>query len=128
MQEFILRWTLEPLAHTLHDNRQDGSLYTSITSLENKKQATFCAVADHSNRDRARVHIMHLEDEVSGEASLCNTRTIPGNTGRCLVVRIILGYEYGEYCKDKKAMNLVTSGAFTVDRGFSVVSLVVKAM
>ena len=66
-----------------HDNCQDGSLYISITSLDDRKKATFCAVADCTHSDRDRVHISGLEDNVSSEtslgASLGNSRMISGD-------------------------------------------------
>ena len=101
-QKFILGRTWDRLARAQHDNRQDGSLYISITSLYDRKRATFCTVADHSDRDRDRVCILRLEDNASGETSLGtslgNCRAIGGDAGRCSVVRMIEGCEYGEYC------------------------------
>ena len=40
-QEFILGRTWDRLVCAKHDNRQDGSLYISITSLDDRKKATF---------------------------------------------------------------------------------------
>ena len=122
------------MARAQHDNRQDGSLYFSITSPDDRKQAAFCAVADRIDRDRDWVCILRLEDDARRETSLGvsldNSRTIAGDAGRCLVVRtrMIEGYEYGEYCEEKKAMNRVIGGAFTADRGFSALALAVEAM
>ena len=62
--------TWDRLAHMQHDNRQDGLLYISITSLDDRRKATFCAVADPTNCDRDRVRILCLEDDANGEASL----------------------------------------------------------
>ena len=96
-QEFILGRTWERLAHVQHDNRQDGSLYISIMSSEDRKKATFCTVADPTDRDRHRVRILRLEDDASGETSLGashgNSGRISGYMGRCSVVRMIKGYE-----------------------------------
>ena len=69
-QEFSLGRTWDHLARAQHDNRQDGSLYISITSLDDRKKATFCAVADRIDRDRDRVRILRLEDDASEETSL----------------------------------------------------------
>ena len=108
-QEFILGRTWDCLARAQHDNRQDGSLYILITSLDDRMKATFCAVADRTDRDRDKVHILRLEDDAGGETSLGaglgNSRAIGGDAGRCSVVRMIEGYEYGEYCEEKKATN-----------------------
>ena len=102
LQEFILGRTWDRLVRGQHDNRQDGSLYISITSLHDRKKATFCAVADCTDRDRDRMRILRLEDDASGGtslgASLGNSPAIGGDAGRCSVVRMIKGYEYGEYC------------------------------
>ena len=96
-KEFFLGRTWDHLAHAQQDNRQHGSLYISITLLENRKKATFCAVADHTDRDRDRVRILRLEDDASGETSLGtslgNNLTIDGDAGRCSVIRMIEGYE-----------------------------------
>ena len=71
-QEFILGRTWDCLAHTQHDtsNQQDGSLYISIMSLDDRKKATFGAVADRTDCDRDWVTILHLEDNTSGETCL----------------------------------------------------------
>ena len=69
-QEFILRRTWDRLARAQHDNQQDGSLYISITSLDDRKKATFCEVADRTDRDRDRVRILCLEDDTSGETNI----------------------------------------------------------
>ena len=102
LQEFILGRTWDPLARAQHDKRQDASLYILITSLDDRKKATFGEVADRTDRDSDRVHILRLEDDVSGEPSLCaslgNSLVIGGYAGRCWVVRMIEGYEYSEYC------------------------------
>ena len=131
-QEFILGRTWDRLARAQHDNQQDGPLYISITSLDDRKKATFCVVADCTDRNRDRVRILRLEDDASGEtslgASLGNSRAIGGDAGKCSVVRMIEGYEYGEYCKEKKATNRVIGGAFTADGGFSALTLAVEAL
>ena len=131
-QEFILGRTWDRLALAQHDNRQDGSLYISITSLDDRKKATFCAVADRTDRDRDRARILCLEDNASGEtslgASLGNSRAIGSDAERCSVVRMIEGYEYGEYCEEKKATNRVIGGTLTADGGFSALALAVEAM
>ena len=131
-QEFILGRTWDRLAHAQHDNRQDGSLYISITSLDNRKKATFCAVADRTDCDRDRVRILRLEDEARGETSLGaglgNSRANSGDAGRCSVVRMIEAYEYGEYCEEKMATNRLIGGGFTADGGFSALALAVEAM
>ena len=44
------------------------------------------------------------------------------------MLRMIEGYEYGEYCEKKKAMNRVIGGGFTADGGFSALALAVEAM
>ena len=89
-QEFILGRKWDLLACAQHNNRQDGSLYISITSLDDRKKATFCAVADRTDRDRDRVYILSLEKDASGEkslgTSLGNNRAISSNAGRCSVV------------------------------------------
>ena len=68
------------------------------------KKATFCTVADRTDRDRDRVRILRLEDDASGEtslgASLGNSRTIGREVGRCSVVRMVEGYEYSEHCEE----------------------------
>ena len=131
-KEFILGRTWDRLARAQHDNRQDGSLYISITSLDDRKNATFCAVADHIDCDRVRVRILHLEDVASGEtslgASLGNSRKTGGDVGRCSVVGMIEGYEYGEYCEEGRATDRVIGGAFKADGGFSALALAVEAM
>ena len=131
-QEFILRRTWDRLARRQHDNRQDGSLYISITSLDDRKKATFCAVADRTDRDRDRVRILRLEDNASGEitlgASLSNSRAIGGDVGRCSVVWMVEGYEYGEYCVEGRATDRVIGSAFTADGGFSALALAVDAI
>ena len=128
-QEVNLGRTCDRLARAQHNNRQDGSLYISITSLDDRKKATVCAVADHTDRDRDRVRVLRLEDDASGEtslgASLGNSRAISVDARRCLVVRMTEGYEYGEYCEEKKATNRVIGGAFTADGGCSVLALAV---
>ena len=53
------------MARAQHHNRQDGSLYISIRSLDNRKKATFCFVADRSDFDKDRVCILHMEDNAS---------------------------------------------------------------
>ena len=132
LREFILRRTWDRLARAQHDNRQDGSLYISITSLDDRKKATSCAVADRTDGDRDRVHVLRLEDDASGVTSLGaglgNSRTIGGDAGRCSVVRMIEGYQYGEYCEKKKDTDRVIAGAFTADGGFSTIALAVEAM
>ena len=76
--------------------------------------------------------ILHLEDDASGEtslgASLGNRRGIGGDAGRCSVVRMIEGYEYGVYWEEKKTKDLVIGGVFTADGGFSTLALAVEAM
>ena len=62
-QEFTLGRTWDKLVCTQHDNRQDGSLYISVMSLNDTKKATFCPVADRTQHDRDRVHILCLEDD-----------------------------------------------------------------
>ena len=88
------------LARAQQDNRQDGSLYISITSLEKRKRVTFCAVADRTDPDRDRVRILRLEEDASRETSLGESlgkgRAIGGDVGRCLVVRMIEEYESSE--------------------------------
>ena len=44
------------------------------------------------------------------------------------MVRMIEGYEYGEYCEGKKATDRMIGGAFTADEGFLALALVVKAI
>ena len=131
-QEFILGRTWDRLERAQHDNRQDSSLDNSITSLDDRKKATFCAVADRTDRDWGRVYIFRLEDDASGEtslgASLGNSRAIGCDAGRCSVVMVIEGYEYGEYCEEKKATNRVIGGAFTADGVFLALALAVEAM
>ena len=120
--EFILGRTWDHLACAQNNNWQDGSLYISITSIDDRKKATFCAVADCTGRDWDRVRVLRLADDASGEtrlrAGLGKSKTISGDAGRYLVVRMIKGYEYGEYCEEKKATNRVIGVAFTEDRGF----------
>ena len=131
-QEFILGRTWDSLARTQLDYRLDGSLYISITSLDDRKKATFCAVAGRTDHDRDRVGILRLEDNASGEttlgASLGNSRAIGGDAGKCLEVRLIEGYEYGEDGEGKKATDRVIGGSFTADGGFSALALAVEAM
>ena len=130
-QEFILGRTWHRLARAQHDNRQDGSLYISITFLDYRKKVTFCAVADRTDRDSnsLRVCILRLEDDTSRVtslgASLGNSRASGGHAGRSSVVGMIAGYEHGEYCKEKKATNRVIGGAFTAHGGFSALALAV---
>ena len=92
-QEFILRRKWDRLACAQHDNRPDGSLYILLISLDDRKKATFCAVADRTDRDRDRVRILRLEDDSSVEtslgASLGNSRAIGGDAGRGSVFRMI---------------------------------------
>ena len=57
--------TWDRLARTYQDNRQDGSLYILITSLDDRKKATFCPVDDRSDRDRDRVRNVRSEDDAS---------------------------------------------------------------
>ena len=120
------------MAHAQHDNWQDGSLYISIMSLDDKKEATLCAVADRTDRVRDRVHILSLEDDASRETSLGvslgNSRTIGGDAGRCSVVRMIERYEYSEYCEEGRATDRVIGGEFTADMGFSALALAVEAI
>ena len=68
-QVFILRRTWDRFARVQNDNRQDGSLYISITSLDDRKEATFYAVADCTHCDRDRVCILRLEDDASRETN-----------------------------------------------------------
>ena len=132
LREFILGRTWDRLARAQHDNRQDGSLYISITSLDDGKKVTFCAVADRTDRDWDRVRIIRLEDNASGETShgagLGYSRTIGGDAGRCSVVTMIEGYEYGEYCEKKQDTDRVIGCAFTADGGFSALALAVEVM
>ena len=44
------------------------------------------------------------------------------------MVRMMEGYEYGEYCEEGRAMDRVIGGAFTADGGFSALPLAVEAM
>ena len=101
-------------------------------SLDDRKKATFCAVADRTDRDKDRVLILHLEGDASGEtslgANLGDSRAIGGDAGRCSVVRMVEGYESGEYCEEGRAMDRVIGGAFTADGGFSALALAVEAM
>ena len=131
-EEFILGRTWDRLARTQNDNRQDGLLYISITSLDDREKDTFCAVAARTDGDRDRVRILHLEEDVRGEtslgASLGNSRTIGSDAGRFSVVRMIEGYEYSEYCEEGRATDRVISGAFTMVGGFSALPLRVEAM
>ena len=131
-QEFMLGRTWDRLARAQHDNPQDGSLYISITSLDDREKATFCAVADRTYCDRDRVRILRLKDDASGETSLGvslgNSRMIGGDAGRCSVVRMIEGYEYGEYCEEKTVTNRVIGGAFKADGRFSALAFAVEAM
>ena len=73
-----------------------------------------------------------MEDNASREASLHrslgNSQTIAGDAGSCSLVRIIEGYEYCKYCKEKKATNQVIGGAFMVDGGFLALALALEAM
>ena len=41
---------------------------------------------------------------------------------------MIEGYDYGEYCEDKKASNRVVSSVFMADVGFLVLTLAIEAM
>ena len=120
------------LAGAQHDNWQDRLLYILITSLDDRKRATFCAVADGTDRNRDRVRILCLEDNASGEtslgASLGNSGTIGGDARRRSVVRMMEGYEYGEYCEEGRAMDRVIGSTFTADGGFSALPLAVEAM
>ena len=54
-------------------NRQDGLLEVSITSLDNRKKATFCAIDDRTDPDRDRVCLLPLADNASSETSLCTS-------------------------------------------------------
>ena len=131
-QEFILGRKWDRLACAQHDNQLDGSLYISITSLDDRKKDTFCTVADRTDHDRDRVRILHLEDKAREQtslgASLGNSRAIGGDAGRCLVVRMIEGYEYGKSCEGKLVTNRVIGGVFTADRAVLVLALAVEAM
>ena len=49
LQEFILGRRWDCLARVQRDNGQDGSLYILITPFDNRKKATFCAVADRTD-------------------------------------------------------------------------------
>ena len=69
-QDFFLGRTWDRLARAEHDNGQDGSLYILITSLDDRKKDTFCAVVDCTDRDRDRVRILRLGDDASGETSV----------------------------------------------------------
>ena len=95
-QEFVLGRTWDRLVRAQHDNRPDGSLYISIASLDDRKKANFCPVADRTDRDRDRVRSLRLEDDTSGEtrlgASPGNSRMIGCDAGKCSVVRMIEGY------------------------------------
>src|SRR5205807_1248195 len=76
--QFILGRPWERLARAQYDNRDDGSLYISITSLDSRRRAVFCAADEHSERNRDRVRIMHLESpaEVSGSSNVVHCRVI----------------------------------------------------
>ena len=51
-QEFIFGRMWDHLGSTQHVSRRDGSQYISITPLDNRGKATFCAVADRIDCDR----------------------------------------------------------------------------
>ena len=101
-------------------------------SLDARKKANLCPVADRTDRNWDRVRISRLEVNASGETifgpSLGNSRIISRVEGRCLVVRMIEGYEYGEYCEEGRATDRVIGGAFTADGVFSAIALGVEAM
>ena len=60
-QQFILGRPWERLAQAQYNNQDDRSLYISIKSIDNKRRAIFCAVAEHSEWNRDRIRIMRLE-------------------------------------------------------------------
>ena len=62
-KEFMLGRLWDRWVHAQQANRQDGSLYISIMSLDDRKKATFCAVADCTDCERDRVRILRLEDD-----------------------------------------------------------------
>jgi hypothetical protein len=66
-QYFIPGRPWERRAQAQYDNRDDRSLYISITSTDNKRRAIFCAVAEHSEWNRDRVRILRLEDPLEGK-------------------------------------------------------------
>ena len=108
-QEFILGRTWDCLAHAQQDNRQDSTLYILITSLADRKVATFHAIADHTESNRDKVRILRLEDDASRETSLgvslVDSRTIAGDAGRCSLVRMIEGYKNDKYNEETKDIN-----------------------
>src|SRR5437588_11055037 len=77
-QQFILGQLWERLARAQYDNRDDGSLYISITSLDSRQRAVFCAADEHSKWNRDRVRIMRLESpaEVSGSSNIAHCQVI----------------------------------------------------
>src|SRR5205085_1606618 len=77
-QQFILGRPWERLARAWYNNRDDGSLYISITSLDSRRRAVFCAADEHSEQNRDRVRIMHLESlaEVSGSTNVAHCQGI----------------------------------------------------
>jgi hypothetical protein len=57
-QDFILGWPWERKARAKYHNREDGSLYITISTTNNRRKAVFCAMDERSDRNRDRVRML----------------------------------------------------------------------
>jgi hypothetical protein len=88
-QQFILGRPWERRARAQYDNRDDGSLYISITSTDNKRRAIFCAVAEHSERNRDRVRILRLEEPPEENNTINRSRMIIEEVRECRSLNLV---------------------------------------
>jgi hypothetical protein len=89
-QQFILGKPWKRQARAQYDNREDGSLYISITSTDSKRRAIFCAVAEHSERNWDRVHILRIEEPEGEEnASRGRARVNADDVSACRAISMV---------------------------------------
>jgi hypothetical protein len=67
-QDMILGRPWERKARAQYDNRENGSLYITISTLDNQRRAVFCAVGEHNDRNRDRVRILQRHNTLTTSA------------------------------------------------------------
>jgi len=86
LQDLILGRPWERKAHAQYDNRDDGSLYISISAPDDQRKVVFCAVGrtDECNRNKARIlqHLAaHTTIDPSAHMTLEENQGEPGRSG-----------------------------------------------
>jgi hypothetical protein len=67
-QDMILGRPWERKARAQYDTRENGSLYITISTLDNQRRAVFCAVGVHNDRNRDRVRILQRHNTLTTSA------------------------------------------------------------